>query len=78
MELAKNGVQIFLAIHEFNLMQYLNLKKKDDDDVSFINFHMDNVGVVSVETAEDYTHLEHNPIVEANIKMLKDDYEGVL
>ena len=78
MELAKNGVQLFLATHEFNLMQYLNLKKKDDDDVSFISFYKDNAGAVSVETAEDYTYLEHNPIVEANIKMLKDDYEGVL
>jgi len=78
MELAKNGIQVFLATHEFNLMQYLNLKKKDDDDVSFISFHKDDAGMVSVETAEDYAHLEHNPIVEANIKMLKDDYEGVL
>ena len=77
MELAKNGVQIFLATHEFNLMQYINLKKKGDD-VSFISFHKNNTGVVSVETAEDYTYLEHNSIVEANIKMLKDDYEGVL
>jgi len=46
--------------------------------VSFFSFHKDSAGVVSVEIAEDYTHLEHNPIVEANIKMLKDDYEGVL
>ena len=78
MELAKNGVQIFLATHEFNLMQYLNLKKKDDDEVSFISFHKDITGAVTLETAEDYTHLEHNPIVEANIKMLEDDIEGVL
>ena len=78
MELAKNGVQVFLATHEFNLMQYLNLKKKDDDDVSFISLYKDNTGAVSVETAADYTHLAHNPIVEANIKMLRDDYEGVL
>ena len=79
MELAKNGVQVFLATHEFNLMQYFNLKKKkEDDDISFISFYKDDNGVVAVETAEDYTYLEHNSIVEADIKMLKDDMEGVL
>jgi len=77
-ELAKNGVQVFLATHEFNLMQYFNLKNKDDDNMSFISFYKNDKGVVAVETAEDYTFLEHNPIVEADIKMLKDDMEGVL
>ena len=30
------------------------------------------------EGLERYTFLEHNPIVEADIKMLRDDMEGIL
>ena len=77
MELARNGVQIFLATHEYNLMKYFNVKKKADDQVTFISLYK-TVNGVSSETEDDYNLLEHNPIVEANIKLLEDDIEGVL
>jgi len=77
LELSRNGVQIFLATHEYNLMKYFSLKKKDTDNVAFINFHKTENGVVS-EIEDDYTLLENNAIVEANIKLLEDDIEGVL
>ena len=77
MELARNGVQIFLATHEYNLMKYFSLKKKESDNVAFISMYKTGNGVES-ETEEDYTLLEHNAIVDADIKLLEDDIEGVL
>ena len=77
MELFRNGVQIFLATHEYNLMKYFNVKKKTDDNISFISLYKDENGVVS-ESEDDYSLLEHNSIVEANIKLLEDDVEGVI
>jgi len=77
MELAKNGVQVFLATHEYNLMKYFSVKNRDSDLVSFISLHKTDSGV-ACEIEEDYTLLEHNAIVEANIKLLEDDIEGVL
>jgi len=77
MELARNGVQVFLATHEYNLMKYFSVKKKDFDQVAFISLHRTDNGVAG-EIEEDYDLLEHNSIVEANIKLLEDDIEGVL
>jgi len=76
LELSRNGVQVFLATHEYNLMKYFSVKKKDSDNVAFISLHKTENGVVS-EIEDDYNLLEHNSIVEANIKLLEDDIEGV-
>jgi len=75
-ELARNGVQIFLATHEYNLMKYFSVKKKDSDQVAFISLKKSENGVVS-ESEEDYNLLEHNPIVAANIKLVEANIEGV-
>jgi len=76
MELSRNGVQVFLATHDYNLMKYFSIKKKDSDQVSFISLHKHD-GSVVCEVEEDYNLLEHNAIVEAGIKLLEDDIEGV-
>ena len=77
MELARNNVQIFLATHEYNLMKYFSVKKKVADQIAFISLRKTESGVAS-ENQDDYHLLEHNSIVEANIKLLEDDIEGVL
>ena len=77
MELARNGVQVFLATHEYNLMKYFSVKNKDSDLVSFISLHKTDNGV-ACEVEEDYTLLENNSIVDAGIKLLEDEIEGVL
>jgi len=77
MELARNGVQIFLATHEYNLMNYFSIRKKEGDQVAFISLRKTENGVVS-EIEDDYELLGHNPIIEANINMLEDKYDGCL
>jgi len=76
MELSRNGVQVFLATHDYNLMKYFSIKKKDNDQISFISLYKQD-GSVVCEIEEDYNLLEHNAIVEAGIKLLEDDIEGV-
>ena len=76
MELARNGVQMFLATHEYNFMKYFKVKKRNDDQVAFTNLYKTENGVEG-ESEDDYRLLEHNAIVEANIKLLEDDIEGV-
>ena len=77
LRLSKSGIQIFLATHEYNLMKYFSVKKSADDQVAFVSLHKTENGVIS-ETEDDYNLLEHNSIVEANIKLLEVDIEGVL
>ena len=76
MELSRNGVQVFLATHDYNLMKYFSIEMKDSDQVSFISLYKQN-GSVVCEVEEDYDLLEHNAIVEANTQLLKADIEGV-
>ena len=78
LELSRNGVQIFITTHDYNLMKYFSVKKKADDQVAFISLSKTESGAVISETEDDYNLLEHNSIVEANIKLLEDDIEGVL
>ena len=76
LKLAGSGVQIFLATHDYNLMKYFSVKNADDQ-VVFISLYKTDNGVAS-EIENDYNLLEHNAIVEANIKLLEDDIDGVL
>ena len=76
LELSRQGVQVFLATHEYNMMKYFSVKKKDSDQVAFISLKKSENGVVS-ESEEDYNLLEHNPIVAANIKLVEANIEGV-
>jgi AAA15 family ATPase/GTPase len=77
LELSRQGVQIFLATHDYNLMKYFSMTKRVDDHVSFYSLYKTENGV-ACEREEDYDLLQHNAIIDANIKMLEDDIERVL
>ena len=77
LELSRYGVQIFLATHDYNLMKYFSVKKKDSDQVDFFSLYKTAHGV-AYEREDDYSLLEHNSIVDANIKLLEADIERVL
>jgi len=74
LELAENGVQIFLATHEYNLMKYFSIWKKNGK-VAFINLRKSGDGVVA-EKRDDYNLLASNAIVDAKIKLFEDGLEG--
>ena len=63
LKLSRNGMQIFLATHDYNLMKYFSMKK-EDDNVSFISLRITDDGV-KCKIEDDYTLLEHNAIVKA-------------
>jgi len=77
LELSRNGVQVFLATHDYNLMKYFSITKKEQDNIAFYSLYKADVGI-GCEREDDYSLLEHNSIVDANIKLLEDDIEGVL
>ena len=75
LELSRQGVQIFLATHDYNLSKYFSIKKKADDKISFHSLYKTNGGVIC-EQADEYDLLKNNSIVNAEIKMLEDEIEG--
>ena len=77
LELSRNSVQIFLATHDYNLIKSFNQRKKASDNVAFTSLYKTENGVAS-ETEDDYSLLKNNAIVDANIKLLEEDIEGIL
>jgi len=76
LELSRNGVQIFLATHDYNLMKYFSMARKADDKVAFYSLYKTGNGV-ACEREDDYDLLEHNTIISAEIKLIEDEIKGV-
>jgi len=77
LEVSKNGVQIFLTTHDYNLMKYFSMVRKSYDQVAFHSLYNTDNGV-ACDREDDYDLLENNPIIDANTRLLEDDIEGVL
>lgn len=67
-QLAKSGVQVFIATHDFLLSQELSLaqeyKVKPIVDMRFFAFNRHDDGTVRIETGDSLVDLENNPILE--------------
>ena len=75
LELSRNGVQVFLATHEYNLMKYFSIKMKATDKVAFHCLYHGEEGV-ECESEEDYDLLNNNLIIDADIQMVRDEIGG--
>jgi hypothetical protein len=76
-ELSKQGIQIFLATHDYNLIKYFSIFKKSYTQIAFFNLYKTDSGI-ACESADDYDLLERNAIIDAEIKLLEDDLKGAL
>ena len=64
LELQRNGVQIFLATHDYVILKELDLQMADDDEVAFHSlYHCD--GEMVCNTSSDYLGIHPNAIAEA-------------
>lgn len=75
LELEKNGVQIFIATHSYNLAKYFEVKRTYEDKVLYHNLYKTNNGVKS-ESNEYFGNIKNNPIIEADSKLLDEVMEG--
>lgn len=89
LELQRNGVQIFIATHSYNLAKYFEVKKKQDNSIIYhslyhkkdnyikandiYKFNINN-GVV-VQSKHFFGELEINSIIEADSKLLDEVIE---
>ncbi|MDO5424057.1 MAG: AAA family ATPase [Eubacteriales bacterium] len=79
LELQRNGVQIFISTHNYFLAKYLDIKKTDQDDVSFYSFYYgaEEQGV-QCEINDQFTLLENNPITKTYLQIYRDELGVVL
>ncbi|MBP3610173.1 MAG: AAA family ATPase [Lachnospiraceae bacterium] len=74
LELQRNGVQVFVATHDYMLAKYFEVKRTDGDSVKFHSFYKEN-GQVKYECNNSFGMLKHNTIVEAFNKLLDEIYD---
>ena len=66
MELQRNGAQIFLATHDYAVLEEIYLHQNEEDNVAFHSLYRDEeTGEIACNTSNHYLGLHPNPIAEA-------------
>ncbi|MYE54971.1 MAG: AAA family ATPase [Chloroflexi bacterium] len=66
LELQRNGVQVFLATHDYVILRELDLQMEEEDDVAFHSlYHDPEGGEIACQTARRYLDINPNAIEEA-------------
>ena len=66
LELQRNGVQIFLATHDYGILKELELRMREGDEVEFHSLYHDREnGEIACNTARRYLDIHPNVIEEA-------------
>ncbi len=73
LELSKQGVQIFIATHDYIFAKYFEVKRKEASDVIFHSLYKTDKGV-KCETNVNFRDLENNLIISSFDKLLDEVY----
>lgn len=65
LELQRNGVQVFLATHDYVILEELDLRKKEEDEVAFHSLYRDDeTDTIACNTANSYLGIYPNAIAD--------------
>ncbi|MBC8491319.1 MAG: AAA family ATPase [Candidatus Marinimicrobia bacterium] len=78
LELQKNGVQIFLATHDYVILKEFDLQKKSKDKIKFFSLYRDNEKTIQCKSSDDYLMIEPNLIQETFLDIYDRDIERAL
>lgn len=74
LQLQNNGVQIFIATHNYVLLKEFDLQKSKKDNVSFFSLHRDvQTKNIAVNSGNNYIDIVPNKISEAYTKIYDDE-----
>ena len=65
LELQKEGVQIFIATHDYILAKYFEVKANEDNVISYYSLYRDSNREIKSEKCDNFRNLEENPIIKA-------------
>lgn len=74
LELSRDGVQIFLATHDYMLAKYFEVRRTSEDKIRFHSFQCDKQGVVEYTQGFTFGDLKNNVIIESFNKLLDEIY----
>lgn len=77
LELQRNGVQIFVATHDYFLAKYLDIFSKQRNETEKVTYYslyrLSEKESVLCETAEEFTLLKNNPIIQTYLQVYRDE-----
>lgn len=65
LELQRQGVQVFLATHNYVALKEFDLRMRKSDNVLFHSFHRTEQDGIACNTTSDYLAIEPNAIAQA-------------
>ena len=74
LELQREGVQIFISTHSYNLAKYFEVKRKENNQVLFHSLYKKGNEVLA-QTEEYFGKLRNNKIISADEKLLDEVFE---
>ena len=74
--LEQEGVQFFVATHDYFLAKYIEVKRREDSDIQYISLYKN--GKIQCETAEAFELLEHNTIMDTFRQLYREEIRVVL
>lgn len=77
MMIQREGVQIFIATHSYNLAKYFEIKRKENDNVFFHSLYKSENGA-KVQSDKYFGELDNNSIIKADSKLLDEVIEESL
>ena len=80
LDLQEDGVQIFIATHDYFLAKYLDIKKRDKTSLKFHSLYKDESNHFSTacETGDEFVSLERNAIIAEQFKIYQEGVKKVL
>ena len=79
LELQRNGVQIFLATHNYVLLKTFHLLKEKNDQLKYFSLYRDEeTQNIHCNDTTNYTNLAPNPVIEAYVDLYGHEIESVL
>lgn len=73
LELSRNGVQIFVATHDYIFAKYIEILMKEDE-VTYHSLHKKD-NIIECESNRNFRDLKHNLIISSFNKLLDDVYD---
>ncbi len=74
LELQKDGVQIFIATHDYIFAKYFEVLRKSEDELKFFSLYREN-DEIQIESNQNFRDLVNNPITAAYDKLLNEVFD---
>jgi len=77
LELSRNGVQVFIATHDYFFAQYMEVLAKESDAIAFHALSKPADSIIC-ETSDKFTTLQNNEILEEHVRLYKKEIAKVM